>query len=165
MTLAGIAVHFATTRFTATEAQFFTAGIKQGLSRNALREVFRDSFNRGFSNQAFAEARKVLTAADRAGIQLQRLKPSSRLSIARIPGVPVENARYKFMVSGSVQTRLRGTGETVTRVIRFGTDELPTMDMIKARGQDILDKGTAQTESSLDIEIVESLSVFRQINV
>lgn len=165
MVLAARNVILGGVRFTAAEAQFLGAGIRQGLGVRQLRSIFRSDFGRGLPSSSFTAMRRTLTQSELAGVRLSRLKPGRRLTLRDIPRVQVTRASHRFVLTGNVRTRIRATGQIIERFIRFGTNEIPTLDEFNRRAKEIIDLGVEEAESDLDIESVLSFGVVEQFEL
>ena len=159
MPVLGTGIRFGGVRFTNRQATFLQAGIRQGLGVRELRTIFRERFNRGLPSPAFTAARGLLSQAEIAGIQFQRLAPGRRLRTGLIPTLEVGASRSKFLITAKTRVRVRATGAIVERIIRFGTNEVPTIELFRQRAQDIISKGVAQAESAMDFLDFEGVSV------
>lgn len=159
MVFPGRGIRLGSSLFTNRQAQFFVAGVRQGLTRAGLRTVFRDEFNRGFSDNAFTAARQFLTESERAGVAFNRLSGAQRLDVSRIPSISVQATRHRFLVSARVTARIPRTGQVIERFVRFGADEPPSKDEFLARAQEILDLGVAQADSAMQLDNVEGISL------
>ena len=163
MVLAGAGIRIAGVRFTSIQSQFLQAGIRRGVGVRQMRGIFRTQFGRGLPSEVFTAMRRTLSQAELAGVQLQRLAEGRRLSLARIPSVTVFDPKSRFVMTGKVRTRMTRTGNIVERVIRFGSDEVPTLSEFRRRAQEIIDKGVAQAESAMILEEIEGVSVVEQL--
>lgn len=163
MVFGGRTIRIAGVRFTSQEAQFLAAGIRRGLGVRQLRTIFRDSFDRGLPSPAFTETRRTLTQAELAGIRLRRGAAARRLSVGEIPRIDVVRPRSRFVMTGEVRAIVTQTGNVITRLIRFGTDEQPTLEVFLRRAAEILDKGVSQAESAMRVDQIQSLSVIEQV--
>ncbi len=157
----GDLIRLGRTEFTEQQFQYFQAGIRAGYTRSVLRESLRDIMPRGFSNEAFAAGRALLTDAARAGIETERLTGGQRLGDHRIPFVAHSNPRGRYQVNGSLRYKVSQTGELRTIGIAFHTDNPITADAIQQRAEEIA--GLAESHYGVDIEWVgwSSLSVTR----
>lgn len=163
MPVGGRGARFAGVRFTSQQAQFLQAGIRAGMGVRQLRTIFREQFDRGLPSESFTAARRLLSEGEIAGIALQRLGEGRRLSLARIPRVIVIAPRSRFLLTGKVRSRIPRTGAIVERIIRFGSDEIPSLNEFRRRAQDIIDKGVAAVESAMIFEEIEGVSVVEMI--
>lgn len=162
MVFAGRTIRIAGVRFTAQEAQFLAAGIRRGIGVRQMRTIFRESFDRGLPSTAFTETRRTLTSAELAGIRLRRGASARALPLGDIPRIDVIRPRSRFVMTGEVRAIVTQTGNVITRLIRFGTDETPTIDVFLRRAAEILDKGVSQAESAMRVDQIQSLSVVEQ---
>jgi len=158
----GAYVRLADTLFTPPQFQFFQAGIRQGFTRTVLRDMFHTSFEgKGFGNAAFAAGRALLTDAQRAGIEAERLRPGQRLGDNRIPYIERTDVRGKYQVNGTARYRLVGTDEYRTLGVTFHTDELVTPDALALRSGEILDAAESHYGNEVEFIGFEGLSITR----
>ena len=153
---------FGGTRFTGQQAQFLRAGVRRGLTRVELRQQFRTVFSRGFPNGALTEIRQSIEAGDIAGAEFLRLPSGRRLSLSRIPSVNVVAPSGRFLVSARVRTRIRSTGQTLERFVRFHADEPPTREEFTSRVSEIIDRGVSQADSAMQVDGIEEVNIVEQ---
>ncbi len=152
-------------RFTAAEANFLHAGIRRGMGVRDIRSVFRETFGRGLPSPSFTAARQQLSKAELAGVRLSRLRPGTRLATVNIPKVEVTRAHSRYVVTGTVRTRITGTDTVLQRFVRFGTNERPSLEMLNARATEIINLGVEQGKSDMVVEEIETFTVVEQIEL
>ena len=165
MPVLGTGIRFGGVRFTNRQATFLQAGIRQGVGVREMRRIFRSRFNRGLPSPSFTAARGLLSQAEIAGIQFQRLAPGRRLRTGLIPKVEVGASRSKFLVTAKVRVRVGRTGAILERIVRYGTNEIPTMENFRQRAQDIISKGTQQKESAMEFLDFSGVSLAEMVIV
>lgn len=151
MVFAARAIIIGGSRFTSQEAQFIRAAVRSGLTRESTRAFVRTTFQRGISNEAFSGFRTLLSGAERAGIQMTRLRPGARLDAESFSTVRAINPTANVVISTTVRVRFPRTGTFRDIVIRAGFDETPDEAQFQARMREIVNKGH-QGESSVEIE-------------
>lgn len=165
MVFSAVRVLLGGTSFSAREAQFMRSAVRQGFSRQQTRDLMRDSFGRGFSNAAFTEMRQQIASGLDAGIALRGLEGRQRLDPSEITQVVTRFPLHRFVVTTKVRTIIPRTGTVLERFVRFGTDEVPSPDLVRARAQEIIDSGISQVDSAMEIEDFEDVSIIEQVTV
>tara|TARA_Y100000310_G_C20701625_1_gene830503 strand:+ start:1426 stop:1923 length:498 start_codon:yes stop_codon:yes gene_type:complete len=153
------------TRFTSIEATFLNAAIRQGLGVRDIRSMFRSQFSRGLPSPSFTAARSNLSQAELAGVRLSRLETGQRLSLENIPKVEVTGRSSRFVVTGRLQVRVGATGELRDFIVRYGSNQRPSLDQFDAEATRIIE--LADRDADYDLEVLgrESFGVVEQIEI
>lgn len=164
MPLGANLIEIGTTTFTANQYGFFKKGIAQGLSQTRLREVFRSTYNKGFSSATFTAVRQQVVQGRDAANVLSRLPRGNRPAAGRIPSVLGSSVRTGYQYSGAIRLGASpGQPGGGLLPFRFQSEESLTRDQMESRVSEIVNEVNASSQSDLTIQSVELHDLFRII--